>query len=211
MEAKQGAQAEALERWVRRWTAAGWLTLSGMALHGAWRGWRHPRARVVGRPLRTLPRWLLAVLGVPYVILLVVLWRPLPLALPSRARLAAAVSGGLLSGLGLGLSIWGRFALGEMYNVSSALGAELYAGHRLITGGPFAVVRHPVYLGAAVAAAGALLVYRTWAVVFILMHLPIFVARARREEQALAAQFGPTWEAYRRRVPAWLPRQAWPG
>jgi protein-S-isoprenylcysteine O-methyltransferase Ste14 len=30
--------------------------------------------------------------------------------------------------------------------------------------------------------------------------------RARREEQALSAQFGPAWQEYAHQVPAWLPR-----
>jgi protein-S-isoprenylcysteine O-methyltransferase Ste14 len=30
--------------------------------------------------------------------------------------------------------------------------------------------------------------------------------RARREEAALAAEFGAEWEEYKRRVPGWFPR-----
>jgi len=32
------------------------------------------------------------------------------------------------------------------------------------------------------------------------------VLRARREEQALADEFGEQWEEYCRRVPGWIPR-----
>jgi len=33
-----------------------------------------------------------------------------------------------------------RLTLGEMYNISSGVGAQLYADHRLITHRPFAIV-----------------------------------------------------------------------
>jgi protein-S-isoprenylcysteine O-methyltransferase Ste14 len=32
------------------------------------------------------------------------------------------------------------------------------------------------------------------------------ILRARREEQALAAEFGAEWDAYCHMVPAWIPR-----
>jgi len=106
---------------------------------------------------------------------------------------------------GLGLALWGRLALGKMYNVSSALGAQLYADQLLITRGPYAIVRHPMYGGIIAATVGGFLVYRTWSFVFALTFFGL-VTRARREEQALAAEFGEQWADYCRQVPGWLPR-----
>jgi hypothetical protein len=106
----------------------------------------------------------------------------------------------------MGLIVWGRVALGRMYNVSSTLGTRLYAHHELVTTGPFALVRHPMYLGALIAGLGSVLLYRTWATVLVLAHGAVFVVRAGKEEQTLAAEFGPTWAAYCQRVPGWLPR-----
>ena len=93
-----------------------------------------------------------------------------------------------------------------MYNVSSSFGAQLYADQQLVTRGPFAYVRHPMYLGILVASFGGLLLYRTWTLVFTTLNFLALTVRARREEQALAAEFGEQWEAYRRRVPGWIPR-----
>lgn len=107
---------------------------------------------------------------------------------------------------GLAFTVWGRVALGEMHNVSSVMGAELYADHRLIQLGPFRFVRHPVYLGWYLTCTGALLIYRTWTVLFVITHSPVFALRARREEEAPAGQFGAEWRDYTARVPAWLPR-----
>lgn len=38
-----------------------------------------------------------------------------------------------------------------------------------------------------------------------LLLAPFLMLRARREEQALAAEFGERWQAYKRRVPPFLP------
>jgi len=96
--------------------------------------------------------------------------------------------------------------LGQMYRPASALGVQLSAGHRLVTHGPFALVRHPLYLGFQLAAFSGLLLFRTWTLAFVAVNLLALVIRARREEEALAAEFGDEWEAYVRRVPGWLPR-----
>jgi protein-S-isoprenylcysteine O-methyltransferase Ste14 len=97
-------------------------------------------------------------------------------------------------------------ALGEMYNVSTEMGAELHAHHRLVISGPFAMVRHPMYLRAVIQFLGGVLLYRTWSVALLLAaEIVTNLGRARREEQALAAEFGQEWQAYARRVPSGLP------
>lgn len=100
----------------------------------------------------------------------------------------------------------GRLALGNMYNLSATTGAELYADHWLVTSGPFRLVRHPMYFGAVLAGLGTLLLYRTWTMVVICLHLPVFFVRARREEEVLEQEFGDEWRLYRARVPAGVPR-----
>jgi len=151
-----------------------------------------------------LPTYTLISIG--YFGLWYLLWKPIPIALSPAIRIVALALGALLLFPGLGLVLWGRLALGQMYNVSSALGAQLYANHRLITHGPFAVVRHPMYVGVIMASFGGLLIYRTWALVFAATTFLGLAVRARREEQALAAEFGQQWQVYCRQVPAWIPR-----
>ena len=68
------------------------------------------------------------------------------------------------------------------------------------------IVRHPMYLGSTPAALGALLMNRTWTALVIAISLPGIILRARREEEALAAQFGQQWQDYAQRVPALIPR-----
>ena len=107
---------------------------------------------------------------------------------------------------GLVFLLWGRLALGKMYFVSTGFGAQLFADHQLVTQGPYALVRHPIYVGLIAAALGRLLIYQTWTAVAFAVFAPFVLLRARREEQALAAEFGEQWQDYCRRVPTFFPR-----
>jgi protein-S-isoprenylcysteine O-methyltransferase Ste14 len=157
-------------------------------------------ARKLGAPLTYL------VGAVPYATVCVLLWRPLPAIGSPTLRAAALAVGAALGFAGFALYLWAMRTLGGMYNVSSSLGSELYAGHRLVTDGPYAHVRHPMYVAQALAVLGALLVYRTWATVFMLLMLPAPVVKARNEEHLLAAELGQPYRDYRAQVPGWLPR-----
>lgn len=85
-------------------------------------------------------------------------------------------------------------------------GAQLFADHQLVTTGPYAIVRHPMYVGLAFAAWGALLIYFTWTTVYFACFAPLLAFRAYREEQALSAEFGEQWHEYCKRVRAFIPR-----
>ena len=197
---------DAVEQWVRWAGAVAVAVVLAAIFAGLAQASCRPRGRATGQA-RAFLRWpVYVLLGVAYFGLCFLLWRPLPLALPASARIAALAAGSLLYFPGLALVLWARLTLGQMYNVSSGFfGVQLYANHRLVTHGPFAIVRHPMYLGISLASLGGLLIYRTWTFVFALTLFGL-VVRARREEHALAAEFGEEWEAYRRRVPGWVPR-----
>jgi protein-S-isoprenylcysteine O-methyltransferase Ste14 len=68
------------------------------------------------------------------------------------------------------------------------------------------MVRNPMYFGFLVMIAGGLLLYRTWTVVLIALCWPVFLKRARMEEQALEQAFGDEYREYKRRVPSMFPR-----
>lgn len=183
----------------------GLVTLAIALWQGVWQGLQRPLGRTTGAAAKMLRVPLQLLFGAFWIGLCVILWQPVPVTLTISARVAALSLGALLYFLGLALYLWGARTLGEMYKASSGFGVQLNAEHRLVTHGPFALVRHPLYLGLQVAALGGLLLYRTWTFVFVTVNFLALVIRAKREEEALAMEFGEEWGAYVRRVPAWIP------
>lgn len=181
--------------------AAAWIA----AVQGAAAGHLRPPGRSIGLARRFGAHAVYLLGAIPYFAICALLWRALPIDLAAAARVACLLAGSILGAAGAVLYLGGRHALGSMYNVSSSLGSELYADHRLVESGPYALVRHPMYVGLMLAAAGGLLVYRTWTLVFMTVTLVGAVVKAHREELLLAAEFGESWKAYADRVSAWIP------
>ena len=134
------------------------------------------------------------------------LWRPLPLRLQSQLQAMAVCAGSLSLFGGLALYLWGLLSLRRLFAPSSAFGVRLHANHALVTSGPYAYIRHPMYLGVMAAALGSLLLYRTWTTLLFAVVMFGLVLRAGREEGVLAAEFGLEWETYASGIPKWLPR-----
>jgi len=134
------------------------------------------------------------------------LWVPIPLAMPPLMVSGLRVLGlGVYLG-GLGLALWARWSLGEMYGVSTSSATQLRMNHRLIQRGPYVRLRHPMYLGYWLLFAGVLLIYRTWTpVVLLVICVPAFYRRARREEAALEGRFGLEWREYKTRTAFMIP------
>lgn len=78
----------------------------------------------------------------------------------------------------------------------------------LVVGGLYRYVRNPMYLAVTAAILGqALLLWRPVLLVYAAIIAAAFVAFVLGYEQpALSRQFGASYEAYRRAVPAWWPR-----
>lgn len=195
---------ETLLRWFGGMEA--WMTL-GVILHGIWRGTRRPAGRISGRRAGWLssPAYYLLTTAL-FLTLSAIFWKPLPMTLTSEFRLLALIVGVLFYFPGLAFLLWGRLTLAKMYFVSTAFGAQLFAKHQLVTRGPFALVRHPMYLGLIASSVGSLFLYQTWTTVAFAIFAPFILFRSHREEQALAAEFGEEWLAYSRCVPPFFPR-----
>jgi protein-S-isoprenylcysteine O-methyltransferase Ste14 len=182
-------------------------TALGIVLYGVWRGTHRSAGQTTGRFawwLRSPLFYLITTLV--YIGISVLLWKPLPVVLEASLRAWVLMLGVLLYFPGLLLVLWGRLALGKNYFVSTGFGAQLFASHQLVTRGPFAIVRHPMYLGLILGALGGLLIYQTWTMVAFTLFAPFTLLRSRREERVLAAEFGDQWQEYCQRVPAFLPR-----
>ena len=74
-----------------------------------------------------------------------------------------------------------------------------------MTDGPYAIVRHPLYLVEEIAILGIFLQYRSWpAALVMLVHFTLQVERMRHEEQVLTEAF-PEYTAYARRTSRIIP------
>jgi protein-S-isoprenylcysteine O-methyltransferase Ste14 len=78
---------------------------------------------------------------------------------------------------------------------------------RLATTGPYAVVRHPQYIGFVVIMFGFLL---QWPTLLTVLMFPVLVYMygylARLEEREIRAGFGKAWDDYAVKTPAFVPR-----
>lgn len=84
----------------------------------------------------------------------------------------------------------------------------LEAPRKLVTTGPFALMRNPIIAGDAAVILGEALYFSSLGVLFyaILFTLAWHYIVVYVEEPELRQHFGEQYEAYRRRVPRWLPR-----
>ncbi len=165
------------------------------------------RGRVSGKPPRTMQSaWFYIVASILFSGVIYVLWLPLPLALTQTPRWILDIGGSIILLLGLAGYQWGHITLGRNFAGSSSLGAQLMIDHELVTAAPFSIVRHPMYLSLQVATLGALLLFRTWAMLLMFLGFIFLFMRARREEEALSAEFKEKWLSYSNQTPFWFPR-----
>jgi protein-S-isoprenylcysteine O-methyltransferase Ste14 len=150
------------------------------------------------------PPWrLLLLFLVPLVIPAVSAWgeRAHLGALPGRTWLGWL--GVALVAAGLALRLGAMTTLGARFAPVAALQRE----HALERRGPYAVVRHPGYLGAWLAALGAMLAFVDGlAMPLLVLFSWLLAARARDEDAMLEREFGDEYRAWASRTGAFLPR-----
>ena len=167
---------------------------------------RRPKGRRTGKAAGTR-NWLgVLLITIGFVAVGFLLWKPIPLPVSDPISLLITLTGAVFYFPGVGLYLWGLSALHTQFGVSGLLGAELYQGHQLIKTGPYAHMRHPMYAGVLLAAVGALLIFKTWAMLIFMPMSLVVLGRVEREEKLLAAEFGERWESYASKVPKWFPR-----
>jgi protein-S-isoprenylcysteine O-methyltransferase Ste14 len=107
--------------------------------------------------------------------------------------------------LGAGLIAAGIFVMGwgvQSLGRNLTPGTEPLPDARLVSTGAYAHVRHPIYTGIVLSAAGYTLVWSNWTLALLIgfLTLQYFQAKARAEEKWLMQRF-PAYKAYVRRVP----------
>lgn len=114
----------------------------------------------------------------------------------------------IAAGLAVLLDVFRRFGREGAGTPSPAAPTQ-----RLMAGGAYRHVRHPMYVATAAVVVGeALLLGAAVLLAAAAVYLIAMAALSRWvEEPRLRARFGPAYEAYRAAVPGWLPRlRPWP-
>lgn len=121
------------------------------------------------------------------------------LSVPSALRWTSA----LLLVPTLAFFTWSYATLGSNYRG----GIGLYDGHVLVTRGPYAIVRHPIYLAFIVIMLLALPLTANWVIGTSGLALVSLIALVRipQEERQLHERFGAAWAAYASRTRCLLP------
>jgi len=105
----------------------------------------------------------------------------------------------ILATVGLAYSVWGLAYLRRSFSI-------IPEARRLVTGGPYGLSRHPVYLGEVVTAIGVNLATAGWlSAIAIVYFIVCELLRLRWEERILVLAFPSEYPDYARRVPRYLP------
>jgi protein-S-isoprenylcysteine O-methyltransferase Ste14 len=103
---------------------------------------------------------------------------------------------------GFAFTIWARATLGRNWSGR----VTLKENHELIQSGPYALVRHPIYTGILAMLLGSAIAVGQWRMfIFFALLLLSFWLKLRIEEKWMIEHFGPTYEAYRKRVAMLIP------
>lgn len=124
---------------------------------------------------------------------------------PPAAIGTAQIAGMAVGALGAAIALW---CIVTFAFVGKGTPAPFDPPRRLVVRGPYRSVRNPMYIGAALALAGAALFYQSLALLgyagVFLLAMHVFIVAY--EEPTLRRTFGADYEAYCGRVRRW-----WPG
>jgi len=114
---------------------------------------------------------------------------------------AAGLIGLVLCILGIGYAIWARIVIGTNWGMPMTLKEN----PQLVTTGPYAQVRHPIYSGVLLAMLGSALAISLWWLVFFVVNAGQFVYAAKKEEQLMRQTFPDSYPIYMRRTRMLIP------
>lgn len=116
---------------------------------------------------------------------------------------AAAVTGLVGAAFGLSLRSWAVLALGNLFTMH----ISVQKGHKIIRTGPYAIIRHPSYLGAFVLYLSTAIFLHAWfSFIAAAIILPFaFLRRIDSEESVLKKVFGSDYKSYCKEVKMILP------
>jgi protein-S-isoprenylcysteine O-methyltransferase Ste14 len=129
------------------------------------------------------------------------------LALPNAgpytadSSLTAGLTGFVCAAFGTALAILARVYLGRSPGTANTGGEAA----ELVTTGPYAFVRHPLYSGLLFAILGSAIGQSVLWLLPLIVYGPFFIRSARREERLLSEQFPDRYRDYMKRTKMLLP------
>lgn len=120
--------------------------------------------------------------------------------LSSRSPVLGVIGAGLFAA-GIAVAVWARVYLGRNWGMPMTQRAE----PELITSGPYARVRHPIYTGILLALLGSSIAINVIGIVLVLALGANFYYSALVEERNMAASFPSEYPEYRARTKMMLP------
>lgn len=103
--------------------------------------------------------------------------------------------------LGIGFAIWARVVLGRNWSPRPSMKEH----HELVTDGPYALVRHPIYTGMLIAAFGSALTGSAFAIGVFVLASVVFLSRIPREEKIMLELFPNVYPSYQARTKRLIP------
>ena len=172
--------------WFYWWLTTAWYRPLGLASKYSRRG--------VGMTLILIPMYLIMLVVIPW---------------EYRHYTGPIPRNGLLAWLGLALLVAGALLGAWAMRIQSGtytMRLNVASDQKLIKTGPYAIVRHPGYLGNIIAVFGLSLALSSLVGVALTVVAVVgILIRIRREEQMLLAEFGDQYRAYMQRTRQLLP------
>ncbi len=178
---------------------AGWLVFVSIF----WLRRRPPKAEVKERQRKSYLGIVLQGIGYALVWGIRRPWLTPIAPMPAWAEIVVGMLATALMGAGVWMSLAAVRALGKQWSFE----ARLVEGHRLVTEGPFRIVRNPIYSGMLGKLVATGLAMCHWAALLggVILFFAGTAIRIRSEEALLRGAFGQEFEEYARRVPALIP------
>lgn len=178
-----------------------WLTLAAVWVVGLFFNKRTVREQPVGTRLFQLG---VGVLGFVLLSERCREWFPYDWLFGRFAPRSAAIVNAalLLTVIGCGFAIWARLTLGANWSGRVTVKAD----HELVTRGPYAITRHPIYTGILLALVGTALAVGEWrGILAIAVIAMAFLLKISQEEKMMVQTFPAAYPEYRQRVKALVP------
>ncbi len=109
--------------------------------------------------------------------------------------------GAAFTAIGIAVAIWARLYIGRNWSPRPAIKEE----HELVTGGPYAFVRHPIYSGIVLAALGTALTGTIFGAILFMFAAVLFVTRIGKEERIMLELFPGAYPSYQSQTKRLIP------